>query len=186
VEPRRRSLGGPLALLAALAIALAAVGCGADEEKKTGAEGEHINVGDAVYQVQLTRLLEPTQRPDNDYLRGQPALARDQRWLGVFLTIENEGDGDYTPPRDMKVVDTEGNEYLPIDTSSTGFGLSLAEAIPPGDGAPLPDSPAQSGPVGGALLLFRVSETSATENLPLVLEIPAPDGKTTSKITLDV
>jgi hypothetical protein len=185
VEARRRSFGALPALLAALAIALAAVGCGADEEKKSGAEGEYINAGDAVYQVQLTRLLDPEQRPDSDYLRGQPALAPDQRWLGVFLTIDNEGKGDYVPPRDMKVIDTEGNEYLPIDVSATGFGLSLAEAIPPGDQAPPPDSPAYSGPVGGALLLFRVSETSATENLPLELEIPAPDGKT-SRITLDI
>jgi hypothetical protein len=185
VKARRRPFGALFALLAALAIALAALGCGADEEKHSGAEGEYINAGDAVYQVQLTRLLGPEQRPDNDYLRGQPALTAAQRYLGVFVTIDNEGKKDYVPPRDMKVVDTEGNEYLPIDVSATGFGLSLTDPIPPGDQAPPPDSPAESGPIGGALMLFRVSETSATENLPLDLEIPAPAGKT-SKITLDI
>jgi hypothetical protein len=185
VEARRRPFGALFALLAALAIALAAVGCGAEDEKHSGAEGEYINAGDAVYQVQLTRLLNAQQRPDNDYLRGQPALAADQRYLGVFVSIENEGKKGYVPPRDMKVIDTEGNQYLPTDVSATGFGLSLTDPIPPGDTAPPPDSPGASGPVGGALMLFRVSEVSATENLPLDLEIPAPGGET-SKITLDI
>lgn len=171
-------------MLAALLLALGAVACGGEEEKTEGAEGEFVNAGEALYQVQLSRLMNPGVRPDNDLLRGQATLPASQQYLGVFLTVENEGDEPYVPPRDMKVVDTEGNEYLPIDVSATGFGLSLSEPIEPNDIAPAPDSPAQSGQQGGALLVFRVDEASFTENLPLELRIPA--GGEESVITLDL
>jgi hypothetical protein len=181
VDPRRRCFAAFLVLLAALAVAA----CGKDEEKTSGTEGEYINAGDAVYQVQLSRLLNQEQRPDDDYLRGQPALTGGQQYLGVFLSVENEGKADYLPPRDMKVVDTQGNEYLPIDVSATGFGLSFSEPLKHGEFAPQPDSPAATGQEGGALVLFRISEVSATENLPLELHIPAAGGKE-SVIRLDI
>jgi hypothetical protein len=184
VDPRRRTFAF-LVLLAALAIPLAVAACGKDEEKTSGTEGEYINAGDALYQVQLSRLLSPDVRPDDDYLRGQPALTAGQQYLGVFLTVENDGKQDYVPPRDMKVVDTQGNEYLPIDVSATGFGLSFSEPLKHGEIAPQPDSPAASGQEGGALILFRISEVSATENLPLDLVIPVPGGKE-STIRLDL
>ena len=185
MDPRRRPFVSLLVLLAALAIPFAVGACGKEEEKTKGVEGEYINAGNALYQVQLSRLLNPEQRPDNAYLRGQPPLTADQQYLGVFLTVENEGKKDYVPPRDMKVVDTQGNEYLPIDVSATGFGLSLTEPIKHGDIAPPPDSPAATGQEGGALLLFRLSQVSATENLPLELLIPAAGGKE-SQITIDI
>jgi len=185
VDPRRRPFAFLLVLLAALAISLATAACGKDEERTSGAEGEYINAGDAVYQVQLSRLLNPEQKPDDDYLRGQPALSADQVYLGVFMSVENEGKADYLPPRDMKVVDTQGNEYLPIDVSATGFGLSFSEPLKHGDFSPPPDSPAATGQEGGALVLFRLSQESATENLPLDLVIPAPGGKE-SHIRLDI
>ena len=180
----RRPSAAFIALLAALTLAVGVAACG-DEEKTSGAEGEYINVGDALYQVQLSRLLNPDIPPDDDYLRGQPTLGADEQFLGVFLSIENEGKQDYVPPRDMKVVDTQGNEYLPIDVSATGFGLSFSEPLKPGDLAPQPDSPAASGQEGGALVLFRVKQASPTENLPLELEIPV-SGDRQSDIRLDI
>jgi hypothetical protein len=191
VDPRRRPKGPfplgrtILVLLAVLALALGAGACGSNGEKTSGAEGDYIKADDALYQVQLTRLLNPEQAPDNDYLRGQPALPADEQYLGVFMTVENDGKASYVPPRDMKVVDTQGNEYLPIDVSATGFGLSLSQPLKPGETAPPPNSPAATGQEGGALVLFRVKQESATENLPLKLEIPAPGGKQ-SNVTLDV
>ncbi len=184
MEARRRPVEALLALLAALLIALAVAACGEEEEKTSGNEGEYINAGEALYQVQISRLMNPGVRPDDDLLRGQPTLPADEQYLGVFLTVENEGDEPYVPPRDMRVVDTEGNEYLPIDVSATGFGLSLSEPIEAKQTAPPPDSPGYTSPQGGALILFRVSETSVTENLPLELKIPA-DGEE-STITLDL
>jgi hypothetical protein len=173
----------PVALLLALAVAFAA-GCG-EEEKTSGSEGEFINVGDAVYQVQLSRLLNPEQRPDDDYLRGQAPLTGSENYLGTFLTISNGGKAPYSPPRDMKVVDTQGNQYLPLGTPQASFGLDFGHPIPPDEKAPPPDSPAAAGPEGGALVLFRVKSESATDNLPLYLEVPVPGGKT-SRIRLDI
>lgn len=183
MEARRRPLAALFALLAALLVALAVGACG-EEEKTVGVEGEFINAGEGLYQVQLSRLMNPGIRPDDDLLRGQPTLPAREQYLGIFLTVENEGDEPYVPPRDMRVVDTEGNEYLPIDVSATGFGLSLSEPIPPKEIAPPPDSPAASGQQGGALILFRVSESSVTENLPLHLRIPS-DGEE-SEIRIDL
>ena len=129
---RVRTLPRPCAALLALvlALSLAVAGCGNDEPKTSGAEGEFIEAGEADYQVQLTRLLNPQQRPDDAYLRGQ-ARCRDEAYLGVFLRIKNDSDSPYKPPRGMKVVDTAGNEYLPLDTTQSGFGLDFGEPIPP-------------------------------------------------------
>jgi hypothetical protein len=183
VRPPRRP--HRLAPVLALALALAlATGCG-EEEKTSGAEGEFINVGDAVYQVQLTRLLSPQQRPDDDYLRGQPPLGASEDYLGAFLTIENDGKTPYSPPRDMRVVDTQGNQYLPLGSPLSSFGLDFANPIAPKEEAPPPDSPAAGGPEAGALVLFRVKSESVTDNLPLYLEVPAPGGKT-ARIRLDI
>ena len=50
----------------------------------------------------------------------------------MFLRIENDGDEPYQPPRDMKVIDTQGNEYLPLDTGQSGFGLDFGSPDPAG------------------------------------------------------
>jgi hypothetical protein len=185
---RVRTLPRPCTALLALvlALSLAAAGCGNDEPKTSGAEGEFIEVGKVDYQVQLTRLLNPQQRPDDDYLRGQAPLARDEAYLGVFVRIENDSDSPYKPPRGIKLVDTTGNEYLPLDTTQSGFGLDFGEEVPFDDVAPPPNSPAQFGPTSGALILFRVEEESATDNLPLELQIPVEGEEEPSTITLDV
>ena len=186
MEARRRFPGPPFVLLALLAAAaLTTAACGSNEKTTSGNEGQYINVGDAVYQVQLSRLLNANEQPDGHYLQGQPVLGPGQQYMGVFLTVENDGKKSYVPPRDMKVVDTQGNEYLPIDVSSTGFGLSFTDPIAPGQKAPAPDTPAQTGPEGGSLIVFRLSEDSVTQNLPLELKIPTPAGKE-SNIRLDL
>jgi hypothetical protein len=177
----------PAIALAALLLALplASVACGSDETRTEGEEGEFIDVGEAVYQVQLTRLLNPHIRPDDAYLRGQPATAGNEQYLAVFLRIENKGDAPYEPPRDMKVVDTLGNEYLPLDATQTGFGLEFGSPIPPGKLTPPPNSPAGEAPNAGALVLFRLKSESATNNLPLELDVPSGPNSS-SRIVLDI
>jgi hypothetical protein len=164
---------------------LAGSGCGTEEERTNGVEGELIHAGDAVYQVDLTRLLNPAIRPDDQLLRGQVPLPPEERYLAVFLTIANEGSEGYRPPRDMSVVDSVGNEYLPLDASQSGFALEFGREIPPGDEAPPPGSPAAEGPNAAAMVLYRIKLESATDNLPLELEVPT-GGESTSRIELDV
>jgi hypothetical protein len=187
MDPVRKLRWLPAALaVAAVFATLSLAACG-EEEKVEGAEGEFIHVGnDTDMQVQLTRPLNPQQRPDDTFVRGQAPLAADETYLGVFLRIENDGDEPYSPPRDMKVVDTQGNEYLPLDTVQSGFGLDFGAAVPPGDVAPPPNSPASFSPTSGALVLFRVSKEAATDNLPLVLEVPREGEEEPARITLDI
>jgi hypothetical protein len=174
-----------LAVLAVAALAGLAA-CGSDEKKTSGKEGEFVDVGPTLYQVQLTRLLNPQQRPDEDYLRGQAAIGGKEAFLAVFLKIENKGDKPYQPPRSMYVIDTQGNKYLPVDTTQAGgFGLEFGTPIEAGQAAPAPDSPAALGPNAAALLLFRVKEESVTDNLPLELKIPV-EGQDPATIELDI
>jgi hypothetical protein len=188
VGPEHIALRRRLHALAVVVLALASLGlaaCGGSEERSSGEEGEFIKVDGTTYQVQLTRLLNGRIRPDDAYLRGQPPATSDEAYLAVFLRIKNESGKAYSPPRDMKVVDTEGNEYLPLDATQSGFGLEFAKPIGPDDEAPQPNSPAAEGPTNGALVLFRVKLDSATNNLPLELEIPTgPDSS--SAIELDI
>jgi hypothetical protein len=176
----------PAIALAALLLALPLVtsACG-PEARTSGEEGEFIHVGKAVYQVQLTRLLNPHIQPDDAYLRGQPAASGNEQYLGVFLRIENKGDAPYQPPRDMKVVDTVGNEYLPLDATQSGFGLEFGSPILPSKVAPPPNSPAGEAPNAGALVLFRLKSESATNNLPLELDVPNGPSSS-SRIVLDI
>jgi hypothetical protein len=181
---RKRFLAIALAALL-LALPLASLACGSDEKRTDGEEGEFIDVDETVYQVQLTRLLNSHIRPDDAYLRGQPPATGNEEYLAVFLRIENKGDAPYQPPRDMKVVDTLGNEYLPLDATQSGFGLEFGSPIPPGKLAPPPNSPAGEAPNAGALVLFRLKSESATNNLPLELDIPSGP-KSSSRIVLDI
>lgn len=62
-----------LAITSTLVLVLGvASGCGGGGELETeGEEGAFVRAGEAVYQVQLTRLLNPRQRPDDSLVRGQ-------------------------------------------------------------------------------------------------------------------
>jgi hypothetical protein len=177
----------PLAIALALLSVAGAVGsgCGGGKLEAEGEEGAFVRAGDAVYQVQLTRRLNPRQRPDDQLLRGQVSAPADEEYLAVFLTIRNQGSKPYQPPRDMKIVDTVGNEYLPLDATQSGFGLDFGRPIEPGEEAPPVDSAAAEGPVRAAMVLFRVKLESSTDNLPLELEIPTSE-KSGTRIVLDV
>jgi hypothetical protein len=171
--------------LLALAAPLALAGCG-QEERTEGFEGEFVRVGgDVLYQVQLTRRLNPRQQPDDALLTGQPPPAKQDSYLAVFVRILNKSDKPYSPPRDMKIVDTLGNQYLPLDATRSGFGLDFGRPIKPGGETPAPGSPAAEGPNKAAMVLFRVKQESETDNLPLELEVPG-GGEEPSRIELDV
>ena len=110
--------------LAALLAAAVLAGCGSSESGEAQ-EGQFVKVGPVVYQVQLTRLVNPEQRSDKQLLRGQVPLPPSQQYLAVFMRLENKSSKPYLPPRDMKVVDTVGNQYLPLDATQSGFCLDF-------------------------------------------------------------
>ncbi|HYM45312.1 MAG TPA: hypothetical protein VES65_04030, partial [Solirubrobacteraceae bacterium] len=89
-------------LLAALALGA----CGNSDTKVTtgtyagesGQNAPYLNVGPLVYEVQLSRELNPANVEDSAYLQGlapaQRALAPGQEWFGVFIQVYNH---NYTP-----------------------------------------------------------------------------------------
>ena len=87
---------GALAAVAALTLALGVAACGAEEEEGRVVEGEPIELGDLRFNVQLTRFLNPNDVEDAEYVEGlsPPPLGED--YLGVFMEVENEGDGSIT------------------------------------------------------------------------------------------
>src|SRR5439155_4173368 len=91
---------GALALASVLAIALVgAAGCGDNSPGKVADEGVPIQLGDLKFNVQETRFLNPAQPDDSQYLAGQKVPPPSSKaYLGVFLTIHNEGDNAVTLP----------------------------------------------------------------------------------------
>jgi hypothetical protein len=173
----RRALAAVLLAVAALAVA-----CG-EEETLDVAEGEPVELGELLYNVQITRFLNPSDPEDVAYLRGQPDAPADREYLAVFMTIENEGSAVAEVPEKMEIRDTRGNTYEPLDSGSE-YALRLGAKVPPGDQLPAPDTPAASGPIKGAMVLFLV-DRAVTENRPIELEIPSPSHEE-ARVELDI
>lgn len=178
-----------LAALLALSVALAApaallAGCGDEEEEGEAlVEGEPVEVGDLSYNVQLTRFLNPGDPEDASYLAGQPPAPEGRQYLGVFMTVENEGSEPARVPTEMDLSDTRGEPYEPVRSRSeyaVDFGASLA----PGEELPQPGTTAAAGPIKGSMVLFLVPE-DMTENRPVELIIPG-EKKEFAKVELDI
>ena len=162
--------------------AVGAAGCGS-EEGHEAVEGEPLELGELTYNVQLSRFLNPDDTEDRFYLTGQKPLPASDDYFGVFIQIKNGSDEPQPIPRDMRIEDTQDNHYSPV-TSESDFALNLGGEIEGKGTAPVPDSPARSGPTEGALVLFVVNN-DITEDRPLNLIIPGPDGEH-AEIKLDI
>ncbi|MBJ7354907.1 MAG: hypothetical protein JHC98_08785 [Thermoleophilaceae bacterium] len=182
-----RTLVRLASLLAIAAIAFSASGCEKDPKPLTSHnEGTRIYLGNAFYQVQISRMLNPKDVEDSYYLEGQPAPAKGDAYFGVFMYVTNEDSEQRVLPISadkMKIVTAAGEEFEPIPVKAAGWGYSPS---PIGKDAmlPVPNTPAFVGPIRGGLILFRLSQ-AALDARPLELEI---DGgkKQKGAITLDV
>jgi hypothetical protein len=170
--------------VAAVLIVAAAVvvACGSEEELDV-VEGEPVELGELLYNVQITRFLNPSDPEDRAYLRGQPAPSANEEYLAVFMTIENEGSSTATVPEEFTILDTRDNSYRSLDSDSV-YALRPGAPLDPGEEVPSPDTPAASGPIKGAMVLFLVDRT-VTENRPIELEIPSGAGER-ARVELDI
>lgn len=187
----------PLAVLALVAV-LALSACGDSHTKVTtgtyagesGANAPYLDVGPLIYEVQLSRELNPADTEDAAYLQGlSPAdrqLGPGQEWFAVFVQVYNNGSGALPAANDLTIADTQGNVYQPIVPDETNPFAYRAGMVPGKGRLPVPSSTAASGPTQGALLLYKIHIVSL-DNRPLKLRIANPaDPAETASAELDV
>jgi hypothetical protein len=159
-------------LLAVLALAVPVAGCGDDEEGEEvpeAVEGEPLELGELLYNVSITRFLNPNITEDRAYLEGAPEEPQGMSYLGVFLQIKNETDEDVASADHYAVVDGSHRVYEPSELE-TEFSLDVGATVPADGVIPPLDTVAAAGPTQGALLLFLVDD-DVSEERPLELEV---------------
>ena len=107
------------AVLAVLA-SLLLVACGDSHSRvstgtyagESGANAPYLNVGPLVYEVQLSRQLNPFDTEDAAYLQGVPpslrSLSVGQEWFGVFLQVYTHSSRPRLAASSVTVSDTQG------------------------------------------------------------------------------
>jgi hypothetical protein len=177
------------AFVVAAVAALAFAGCGekTDTIQFAETEGIYVDVGKLVYQVQLSRFLNPGDPEDKQYLVGVPPNEQPtagETWFGVFMRVKNYSDESSVPTSDFTIKDTEGNEYRPIPLPDTNPFAYHPASLPAHQVYPSPESAAANGPIQGSLILFKL-KTDSLQNRPLVLEI-SQAGEEPSRVDLDL
>lgn len=168
---RRLSRAAVVCVLAAVP-ALGAAGCEEGAEKEPAREGIAVELGGLEYNVYITRQLNLRDAEDRGYYRG-PDAPPGSAYYGVFLKVCNTGADARPAAADFKVVDTQGNEFEPVELARDNLFAYRPRELAPDDCIPESGSIADSAPTAGALLLFRLP-LDAAENRPLELEIRGP------------
>ena len=180
-----------LVSVAAVAAALAITACGNKEAETLhgSTEGSYLDLGGMKYQVQISRLLNPTDREDSGYMIDLPAdqqLAKDENWFAVFMRVENDSDKAAPAANAYSIRDTQGNVYKPITMGPKNVFAYRPAVLQPKDVLPLPSSPAAENTIQGSMLLFKIPVANF-QNRPLELSIPPPQGGgPTGTVDLDV
>lgn len=190
----RRSALLTLSVLAALALGA----CGDSHTRVTtgtyagesGQNAPYLDVGPLIYEVQLSRELNPYDTEDRSYLTGlspaQRALHPGEEWFGVFMQVYNETHDPHTAATSFTISDTQGNAYTPIFPSSVNEFAYRAGSVPSKGRLPALNTVAADGPTQGALLLYKINIASL-DNRPLELKIVDPqDPRQTASAELDV
>src|SRR5947209_11560017 len=190
----------PRKLLALLALpaSLALTACGDAHTKVTtgtyagesGAHAPYLDVGPLVYQVQISRQLNPADTEDAGYLQGlsptERTLTPGQEWFGVFIQVYNHHSSGLQAATGMTITDTQGNTYTPLPTPPTNQYVYRGGVVPAGGLLPAPDSTTSFGPTQGALLLYKIRLVSL-DNRPLKIKIANPSNPSESaSAVLDV
>jgi hypothetical protein len=187
----------PLILAASLAV-LALSACGDSHTKITtgtyagesGANAPYLNVGPLIYEVQLSRELNPANSEDAAYLQGlTPAerkLETGQEWFAVFMQVYNNSNREYPAASSLTITDTQENTYTPIPPSEGNQFAYRGGMVAPKNQIPLPGTVADDDPAEGLVLLYKIQIVSL-DNRPLELKIVDPENpKETALAELDV
>lgn len=188
--------------LSAFALALAAVfalgACGASETRVTtgtyagesGKNAPYLNVGPLVYEVQLSRELNPDNVEDTSYLQGltpeQRALKPGEEWFGVFVQVYNHTSTPHLAAPSMTISDTQNNVYTPVIPAETNEFAYRGGLVPAKSRVPEYGTIAANGSTQGTMLLYKIQVVSL-DNRPLTIHIVDPtDSTQTASAVLDV
>jgi hypothetical protein len=167
-------------LLAATAFALSA--CGYSSDSKDVVEGEPVKLGELQYNVVFSRFLNPKDSEDSAYLVGQSQTPPGHSYFGVFLEVQNESEEPQTLASSFTIADA-GNQTFDAIPSESLYALPFGGEVESQEQIPVLDSTPQQGPIEGSVVLFELP-ASASENRPLTLSIPGPEGP--AEVTLDL
>jgi hypothetical protein len=179
---RRRLVTLLLAALALTAVSVFASACGYESHEKDVVEGEPVELGELSYNVIFSRFLNPKDNEDSAYLVGQPAPPEGSSYFGVFFEVQNESEEPQTLADSFTIEDADHETFEAIPSESL-YALPLGGEVESQEQIPVLDSTPQQGPIEGSLVLFELPE-SASQNRPLILTIPGPEGP--AEVTLDL
>ncbi len=187
-----------LSLGLALLLALALGACGDSHTRVTtgtyagesGQNAPYLNVGPLVYEVQLSRELNPNNVEDAAYLQGltpaQRKLAPGEEWFAVFIQVYNQTSVPHLGATNLTISDTQRNVYTPIVPGPTNSFAYRGGLVPAEGQIPVPGSIAANGGTQGALLLYKIQVVSL-DNRPLEIHIVDPSNAAqTASAELDV
>jgi hypothetical protein len=187
----------PLVLAALLAV-LALSACGQAHTRITtgtyagegGAGAPYLYVGPLIYQVQVSRQLNPFNAEDAAYLQGVPAAKRKlepgQEWFAVFMQVYNITNESHSASTGITISDTLNNTYSPIELSETNLFAYRAGLVPPNAQLPAPGTIAADDAAQGQLLLYKI-QIASLNNRPMQIKIVSPSSSAeTASAELDV
>jgi hypothetical protein len=173
-----------LAILLVPALALSA--CSDDSHTRvttgtyageSGQNAPYLNVGPLIYEVQLSRELNPYDTEDAAYLKGltpaQRLLRPGEEWFGVFMQVYNETSTPHLVSTNLTISDTQENVYTPIVPGPTNEFAYRGGLLESKERLPALNTVAANGPTQGALLLYKIKIVSL-DNRPLELKIVDP------------
>lgn len=176
-----------LLLLPVLAAALALSACGNSQQRVTtgtyageaGAGAPYLDVGPLIYEVQLSRALNPANSGDAAYLEGltaqQRKLAPGEEWFAVFLQVYNHTSSALPASSDITISDTQHNSYSQIVPGPVNQFAYRAGTVPAKGQIPVPGTTAADDPAQGLVLLFKI-QLASLENRPLEIKIVDAEG----------
>jgi hypothetical protein len=145
---------------------------------ESGANAPYLNVGPLVYEVQLSRELNPANSEDASYLQGltpeQRKLEPGQEWFAVFMQVYNNTNQQHPAATSMTITDTQENSYTPIAPGEVNQFAYRAGMVAPKNQIPLPGTVADDDPAEGLVMLYKIQIVSL-DNRPLELKIVNPE-----------
>jgi hypothetical protein len=170
------------ALLAVLALG----GCGDSHTRITtgtyagesGANAPYLYVGPLIYEVQLSRQLNPANTEDAAFLAGltpeQRKLEPGQEWFAVFMQVYNQTNQPHAASDSFTIEDTQENRYTPVLPAETNQFAYRAGTVQANNQIPLAGTIAAEDSAQGLVLLYKIQIVSL-DNRPLELKIASPE-----------